>query len=279
VPGYDLHSHTVFSDGTTTPEQNVAGAIAAGLEGLGVTDHDTVEHLDAFIEAADGTDLEIVPGSEISAELDERSVHILGYWFDRSDGPLIDELDRVRHERQHRAVAIVEKLNALGVPVTFARVAELAGDAPIGRPHLATAVVETGAAADLQEVFDRWLQDGGPAYVPKHAVSPVRAVELVRAAGGAAVLAHPGLFGRTGAGVDDVDIEAMVGAGLAGIEADHPDHTPEQKARYGDLARAFGLVVTAGSDYHGDRKDLRIGDATVVRAAVEALRGRLPART
>jgi 3',5'-nucleoside bisphosphate phosphatase len=276
VPGYDLHSHTDASDGTTSIEENVADAIALGLEGLGVTDHDTTGTWDRARKAAESTGLEVVPGAELSAELDGFSVHVLGYWFDPEDAALSVEMDRVRNERTRRAEEIVDRFrDEVGIPVTFARVRELAGDAPIGRPHIAQAVVEHGAAEDVTEVFERWLHDGGPAYVPKYAVDPVRCVELIVAAGGVAVLAHPGLYGPPeGGGLTDAVIDQMVTAGLAGIEADHPDHDEGTRAHFRGLAARLGLVMTAGSDYHGDRKDLVLGEATTPRERVEALRER-----
>lgn len=274
MAGYDLHTHTVMSDGTTTPEDNVRLALEAGLEGLGVTDHDTTAPWERAFAAADGTGLEIVPGVEFSAELDGSSVHVLGYWVDPGFEPLQREMDRLRNERSRRAEEIVAKFNSLGVEVAFQRVQELAGEAPIGRPHIAKAVVETGAAADLQEVFDTWLADGGPAYVPKYAVDPVTAVELIRDAGGAPVLAHPGLYGPTDRGLETETIEAMAAVGLAGIEADHPDHDDEQRMLYNGIAETLGLVVTAGSDFHGERKDNRLGEANVPRERVEELRAR-----
>jgi 3',5'-nucleoside bisphosphate phosphatase len=251
-------------------------AVALGLEGLGVTDHDTLGPYERAALAAEGQPLEVVLGTEFSAELAGSSVHVLGYWIDPAHAPLTDELDRLRNEREHRARAIVARFHDLGVEVSLDRVAELAGGAPIGRPHIAQAVVETGAASDLREVFDTWLADGGPAYVEKHAIEPVRAVELLVASGGVAVLAHPGLFGaRDGlTGIDDEVVEAMAGAGLAGIEADHPDHTDEHRRRYRDLARALRLEVTAGSDYHGGAKANRLGAAVTARAVVERLRSR-----
>jgi 3',5'-nucleoside bisphosphate phosphatase len=274
LAGYDLHTHTTFSDGTTSPEQNVQDALALGLEGLGVTDHDTTAPFERARAAADGTPLELVLGTEFSAELEGRSVHVLGYWVDPGFAPLADELDRLRNERDHRARAIVDRFHDLGIEVAFERVAELAGGAPIGRPHIAQAVVETGAASDTRMVFDRWLADGGPAYVEKHAVTPERAVELLVASGGVAVLAHPGLYGaRDGdEGLDEAVIERMAAVGLAGVEADHPDHTDGQRARYRDLAAALRLEVTAGSDYHGEAKDNALGCATTPRAVVERLR-------
>ena len=278
MSGYDLHTHTSFSDGTTTPEENVRDALELDLEGLGVTDHDTTAPIERARAAAAGTGLEIIGGTEFSAELEGRSVHVLGYWVDPDDEPLQTEMDRLRNEREHRAEAIVERFHALGVEVSMARVRELAGAAPLGRPHIAQAVVETGAAASTREVFDTWLADDGPAYVPKHAVDPVTAVRLLVDAGGVAVLAHPGLYGARDddgePGIAEEVVEEMVAAGLAGIEADHPDHTDAQRERYRALARALGLEVTAGSDYHGERKTNRLGSATTPREVVERLRVR-----
>ena len=191
-------------------------------------------------------------------------MHVLGYWIDPTDEPLQAEVDRLRNERERRAEQIVEKFHGLDVPVSLQRVHELAGEAPIGRPHIARAVLETGAVATIQEVFDVYLADDGPAYVPKYAVDPVRAVELLIGAGGVAVVAHPGLFGSRNQdepGLPDDAIEAMVDAGMAGIEADHPDHTDDNRTHYRDLARAHRLVVTAGSDFHGGARDKRIGEA------------------
>jgi hypothetical protein len=274
--GWDLHTHSDLSDGLTTIEQNVAEALAVGLEGLGVTDHDTTAPFDRALAAADGTGLEIICGTEFSAELRGASVHVLGYWINPTDVPLQDELDRLRNERERRAEEIVRRFNDdCDIPITMERVRELAGESPIARPHIARAVVETGAAADVTEVFDTWLADDGPAYVPKYAVDPVTAVGLLTGAGGVVVVAHPGLYGsRTGDALDDEVIEAMAAAGMAGIEADHPEHTDEHRARFRALADALGLVVTAGSDYHGGARDRTLGEVTTSRAAVDALRER-----
>jgi len=275
VSGYDLHTHSTYSDGATSIEDNVAAAAALGLAGIGITDHDTTAPFEDASKAAEAAGIEAVLGTEFSAEEQGMSVHVLGLWIDPGYGPLAIELDRLRHERRHRAHRIVERFHALGIPVSFERVLALAGDAPIGRPHLAAAVVELKAARSVTEVFDRYLADGGPAYVPKHAVTPERAVELLVASGGVAVLAHPGLYGdRTGTeGLPSEVIERMCEVGLAGIEADHPDHSPAHRTYYRELAIALDLAVTAGSDHHGRGPQDHVGRATTPNEVVERLRG------
>ena len=275
MAGYDLHTHSTYSDGVTTIEANVAAAAALGLEGIGITDHDTTAPFEVARAAADAAGIEAVLGTEFSAEEAGISVHVLGYWIDPGYPPLAEELDRLRDERTDRARRMVARFQELGIAITFDRVAALAGEAPIGRPHVAAAVVELGAATDLREVFDRYLADGGPAYVEKHAVAPERAVELLVAAGGVAVLAHPGLYGdRSGATGLPVEVVArMRASGLAGIEAHHPDHTEEQRRHFEVVAAELDLVVTAGSDHHGRGDEDRLGRATTPREVVELLRG------
>lgn len=278
MAGFDLHTHSTFSDGVTSIEDNVAQAAALGLEGLGITDHDTTAPFTVARAAADAAGIEVVLGTELSAEERGLSVHVLGYWVDPGDVALQEELARLRDERADRARRIVARCNELGIPITLDRVLELAGDAPIARPHVAAAMVEIGAVGSLREAFDDYLRDHGPAYVEKHAVSPERAVELLCGAGGIAVLAHPGLYGdRTGEeGLPVEVVERMVAAGLAGIEAEHPDHTEAHRHRYRDLAIGLGLEVTAGSDHHGKGVEDRLGRATTPREVVERLRAWLP---
>lgn len=276
--GYDLHTHSVCSDGHHTPAEVVRMASEAGLAGVALTDHDTGDGLAEARAEGERLGIEVVPGIEFSAELDGRSVHVLAYWLDHAEPTLAHELARLRDSRGDRARRMVERLVELGVPVTFDRVVGIAGGAPIGRPHVAQAVVETGACADEREVFDRFLADGGPADVPKHAVDPVRAVELLRAAGGVVVLAHPALYGaRDGEHeVPVATLDAMVAAGLAGVEARHPAHAEEAVGRWSALARGRGLVVTAGSDHHGGERDVPVGAAVTGREEVERLRSLRP---
>ncbi len=271
---FDLHTHSVRSDGHHTPREVVELAHAAGLDGVALTDHDTGDGLTEALEAGDELGLEVIPGTEFSAELGGRSVHVLAYWHDHTEAALATELLRLRDARSDRALRMVENFNALGVPISLARVLEIAAGAPVGRPHLAQAVVEVGACADEREVFERYLADGGPADAPKHAVDPVRAVELLRGAGGVVVLAHPALFGaRDGSEEIPTDVlGAMVEAGLAGVEAEHPAHSRPAVERWTALARRYGLLVTAGSDHHGGEREVPVGAAVTGRETLERLR-------
>lgn len=272
----DLHTHTRFSDGTTTPEENAVLAAAAGLTGLALTDHDTTDGWERMAAACAAHGLVFVPGIELSAELDEQSVHVLGYGMDPGDADFAAECARLRGERDRRARVMTERLAALGLAVTWEMVQAHAGGAPVGRPHLAAALIEAGVVADLDEAFDRWLGEDGPVHEPKRALHPVDAVTLIAGAGGAAVLAHPGVtFGEPGAA--DALVDAMVAAGLAGLESDHPAHDAALTAAWRSAARVRGILITGSSDFHGGRKPVRIGERAtpvpVVDALGESIRG------
>lgn len=269
----DLHTHTIHSDGTTTPAENAALAAAAGLTGLAVTDHDTLAGWEEAADACDRHGLAFVPGIELSTEVAGRSVHLLGYWCDPDDRALADECARLRDERANRAGAILERLAGLGVHCTLERVLAHAGDAPIGRPHIAAAMVDSGAVPDTRTAFDQYIGDGGPAYVVKHALSPAEGVALIRAAGGAAVLAHPGIEDRA-VPADTGLVAGLLDAGLAGVEADHPAHDAATAAFWRGFARERDLLVTGASDFHGARKDARIGERATTGTTVEVLRQR-----
>jgi len=271
---FDLHTHSIRSDGHHTPRQVVELARAEGLAGVALTDHDTSDGIAEALEAGEEFGIEVVPGTEFSAELGGRSIHVLAYWHDHTEPALATELARLRDTRSDRARRMVERFNALEVPITFERVVEIAAGAPIGRPHLAQAVVEVGVCVDEREVFDRFLADGGPADAPKYAVDPVRAVELLRGAGGVVVLAHPALFGSRDGGqeVPTATLEAMVEAGLAGVEARHPAHDRGAIDRWTALARRFRVEITAGSDHHGGERPTPVGAAVTGRETLERLR-------
>ena len=261
MPGYDLHSHSSRSDGTLSPTEVMRLAASRDLAGVALTDHDTFDGLGEAAATADELGIELVPGIEFSAEYDGASLHILGYWVDPDDPGIEAELLRLTATRFRRGEMIVEKLRSLGFDITVERVLELAGGEAIARPHIAEAMVEAGIVATEEEAFDRYIADGGPAHVPKHALDPVDAVGLIRSARGICVLAHPGMWGDQ-TSVPDELIQRMAAAGMAGLEVEHCDHTPEQREYYEALAERLGLIPTGGSDCHGTRYDpVRLGSA------------------
>lgn len=273
MSGTDLHTHSSCSDGTATPNENVRLALERGLAGLGVTDHDTTEGLAEAFAAAEGTGLEVIPGIEFSAEYDGASLHVLAYWMDPQDGPLRDELKRLTDTRFRRGEMMIEKLQELGYDVAFERVREIAGGDLIARPHVARAMVEAGIVTDEKEAFTRFISDGGIAYVPKHALHPTAALRLIDAAGGACVLAHPGMWKGEGS-VPDGLIEEMAEGGMVGLEVDHPDHDEQQRSYYRAMADRLDLVPTGASDCHGARYDFRLGCETTDADRVAELKRR-----
>ncbi|MFI1417105.1 PHP domain-containing protein [Streptomyces sp. NPDC020731] len=257
----DLHTHSTASDGTDTPAELVRKAAAAGLDVIALTDHDTTRgHAEALSVLPAG--LTLVPGAELSCRLDGISMHMLAYLFDPEEPALLAERELVRDDRVPRAQGMVAKLNGLGVPVTWEQVARIAGDGSVGRPHVASALVELGVVPTVNDAFTQgWLADGGRAYVEKHETDPFEALRLVKNAGGVAVFAHPAASKR-GRTVPESAIAELAEAGLDGIEVDHMDHDPETRARLRGLARELGLLVTGSSDYHGSRKTCVLGEFT-----------------
>ena len=276
MAGIDLHAHSDRSDGTFTPGELVRLAADRALDVVALTDHDTTDGLDEAAATGREVGVEVVPGVEFSAEYVGTSVHVLCYWPDVDDPGLREELERLRDTRLRRGELMVEKLQALGLPISFDRVRAIAGGGNIVRPHVAQAMVEAGIVENEKEAFERYIADGGPASVPKHALDPVDAVGLIDGAGGVCVLAHPGMWGDQ-TSVPDELIERMAAAGMAGLEVDHCDHTPEQRSYYRALADRLGLVATGGSDCHGARYDpVRLGSALTSPDAYAALRARAP---
>ncbi|WP_093717174.1 PHP domain-containing protein [Actinacidiphila alni] len=278
----DLHTHSTASDGTDSPAGLVRAAAGAGLDVVALTDHDTVG---GYAEAAAelralGAPLTLVTGAELSCRIDGISMHMLAYLFDPTEPELDRERELVRDDRVPRARAMVGKLQGLGVPVTWERVAEIAGDGSVGRPHIATAMVELGVVPTVSDAFtDDWLTNAGRAYVPKHELNPFDAVRLVKGAGGVTVFAHPGAHAR-GETVPEPVIAELAAAGLDGIEVDHIDHDAPTRARLRALAGETGLLVTGSSDYHGSRKTVRLGefvtDPEVYREIARRATGAVP---
>ncbi|MDO0925849.1 PHP domain-containing protein [Streptomyces sp. TG1A-8] len=257
----DLHCHSTASDGTDTPAELVRNAAAAGLDVVALTDHDSTRgHAEAIAALPAG--LTLVTGAELSCRIDGVSMHMLAYLFDPGEPALLAERELVRDDRVPRARAMVTRLNALGVPVTWEQVERIAAGGSVGRPHVASALVELGVVPTVGDAFTpEWLADGGRAFVAKHETDPFEAIRLIKGAGGVAVFAHPAAAKR-GRTVPEAAIAEMAAAGLDGVEVDHMDHDADARARLRGLAKELGLLVTGSSDYHGSRKTVSLGAHT-----------------
>ncbi len=256
----DLHMHSTASDGVYTPTEVVQIALTNQMDIIALTDHDNVNGLAEARQAA-AEKLEVLPGVELSTEEDQKDRHLLGYLFEPDNEPFLTMLVELRDARVSRADRIVQKLAALGVNVSLERVYALAGAGSVGRPHIARAMLEQGYVSSLQEAFDKYLEDGGPAFVPHYRLAPADAIQLLHQAGGIAVLAHPG---RLDGDYHQI-LESLVPVGLDGIEVYYPDHTPEIVRDLRQLAARHNLVMTVGSDFHRREGDgsARIGTVKV----------------
>jgi 3',5'-nucleoside bisphosphate phosphatase len=270
----DLHTHSSVSDGTESPAELLATAHAAGLDVVALTDHDTTAGW-SLAEKARPPGLTVVPGMELSCRWfpdDERpiSVHLLGYLFDPDHPAFAGERARLRDERLERGERIVAALAAAGYPVVWERIVERSEGGVVGRPHIARALVEAGAAESVDQAFATLLHHRSPYYVTKADTDVREGIALVRAAGGVPVFAH-GLATRRGRVVDDAAIAAMVEAGLLGLEVDHPDHSADERAHLRGLAADLGLIATGSSDYHGTNKATPIAACTTDPDQFEAI--------
>ena len=260
-PRIDLHAHTTHSDGTLSPEELATHAHEVGLTALAITDHDTTSALEPAARAAEDLGLEILPGCEISTRISAGTVHLLAFGFDVDDADFQALLTRVRELRDERNVEIFAKLAALGVPLETQDVMKYVVGRVVARPHFARAMVDKGYAEDTRDVFARFLKDGGPAYVPWESPDPREAIEVVRKAGGAPVIAHPRQIKLGSKGAYRRNFRRWKDAGLVGIEVDHPSHDATYRAQFRELADELDLVPTGGSDFHGAAKPwIRLGE-------------------
>ncbi|OJX62275.1 MAG: phosphatase [Micrococcales bacterium 73-13] len=257
----DLHTHSVVSDGTETPAELVAAALAAGLGTVAITDHDSTAGWAEAIAAAEGTGLTVLPGLELSTQLEYASVHVLGYLVDPADADLLAEMSRIRQERLGRAEAMVGRI-AKDYDLSWADViGRAAPGATIGRPHIADALVAKGILPSREAAFRTILNWRGGYYQPHRAPLPVTGVELIVGAGGVPVIAHPGARGPSSL-FDDRKVRDLVAAGLAGLELHHRDNAPDRLPRWRAWADEHDLIVTGSSDYHGAGKPNRLGEHT-----------------
>ncbi|MBB3067175.1 hypothetical protein FHS14_000145 [Paenibacillus baekrokdamisoli] len=249
----DLHTHTTASDGVQQPWENVRMAKEAGLAAIAITDHDTIDGIAEAMEAGAQFGIIVVPGVEISTVANGQDIHILGYYTDWKNEQWRKKLQSLLDTRERRNEMIIEKLQQLGIPITMEEVLEEArrqgkDGGTIGRPHIASVLIAKTIVASMQEAFDQFLSTEGAAYANPPRLHPFEAIDWIREAGGTSVIAHPGLY------KDDALVEAIIQNGVDGIEVYHSDHTREDEAKYERLAQQHGLIVTGGSDFHGERQ-------------------------
>ena len=263
----DLHLHTIASDGTYTPKEIIEKAKAFGLDAIAITDHDSIDSLEEARKLGDQCGVEVIPGIELTAYVDDFEVHILGYFFDEQNEILQKKLKIFCKAREQRVHDTIVKLNEMGISITAEEVFKFSGKGAAGRLHIARALVQKKAVSNTQEAFRRFLANGKPACVPKENMTTREAIQLLLDAGGVPVLAHPGLMGR-----DDL-IPKLVEEGLKGIEAHHYDHSAGKVSRYAQMAQQYGLIVTGGSDCHGNAKGrISMGDIKIPYQMLEQLR-------
>lgn len=247
----DLHIHSTYSDGTLRPEQLVKMAKAKGLTAIAITDHDTVEGIEEGLAAGELHGLEVIPGLELGTVHRTTHIHLLGYFFDPGNADLARTLTTIQESRRQRNTRILEKLQRLGVSIDAAEVAQKSPTGQTGRPHIAQVLKEKGLVRTIDEAFTRYLKKGAPAYAARYMIEVVDAIGLIRDAGGLPVLAHPVTIDASLKSLPAL-VEELVAVGLAGIECYYPVHSARNRKTLNALAATYNLVVTGGSDYHGD---------------------------
>jgi len=262
----DLHVHTTASDGQLSPTEIVRTALGLGLTVIAITDHDTTEGIEEALEAASGTGLNVIPGVEISTDIPRSEVHILGYHIAHRDPCLCSKLAFFRDSRLNRARKMVAKLSRMGLPLDWDRVQQIAGEAAVGRPHVARAMLEQGYVSSIDEAFNLYIGRNGPAYVERAKLSPGEAVQVILAANGLPVLAHPLQVTHL--------VPELAKNGLVGLEAYYPGYTTDETRFLLDLAAKYGLLTTGGADFHGEDvlPGNKLGGIVVPQIAVEDLR-------
>ncbi len=263
----DLHTHTIFSDGNLTPQEVVKLAKLNGISAISITDHDEIAGISEATKIGKKLGIDIIPGVELSAKRENKSIHLLGYFIDIHNQTLLNFLQEMKQARLVRAEKIVLKFKEYNIHITLDDIKEHSGLGGIGRPHIAETLVDKGLVKDFREVFSKYLGDGKPCYVSKSNMPTRSTIELILNTGGIPVLAHPGLLNR------DEWIPDFVNEGLLGIETWYPSHSKAQIKKYLKIAEEYKLIPTGGSDSHGTRPGYtQIGDFTVPYKVLERLK-------
>lgn len=272
----DMHIHSTKSDGLLSPSEIVSWGIKKNLKAISITDHDNIEGIHDAVCSSAGTGLEVIPGVELSTEYKDAEVHMLGYFIDYEDSELKSFLKNLSDSRIERAQLMIKKLNNLGYSIEFEEVKSIAKDAfSIGRPHIARVMVSKGLCINVKESFEKFLSYGKPAYVERYKISPFEALEAISMSHGLASIAHPGL-------IINIDIKKLIKRlkewGLTGIEVYHTNHTKEDVSKLCNIAEAYSLIPTGGSDCHGVMENNMplLGTVTVPYENVSKLKELIP---
>lgn len=266
----DLHIHTTFSDGSCTLQQIMAFAQARGLKAISITDHDCTDAYPLAMEMGEDMDIEVIPGVELSSEIQGTDIHILGYFIDYNNPDFIKKLDEMKKARFARAQKIVANLNKQGIDLRFETVLDIAGEGAIGRPHIAAAMLREELVYSFREAFDKFIGYNSPAYVEKLKMSPKEVFDLIKHAGGVPVLAHPGVTSV------DERIAEFIRDGLQGIEVYHTEHPGAAERHYLKLCKKNDLAFTGGSDFHSpNHNKFELGNPRIPYATVKSLKDKL----
>lgn len=271
----DLHMHSTFSDGVLTPTELVDKAVDAEVDVISLTDHDCLDGLPEAMRAGQEKGVEVVTGCELSCEYRGRDLHVLGYGVDPHHDAFQNALHQFRETRHKRGIKIVEKLNGLGVNIEPAEVLAKAGEGALGRPHIAAVLVDKGVVSKPGEAFDKYIAEGGPAYVGKYKMSTREAIDHIQGADGLAFIAHPGVF------LENIDeLFDLIAEGFDGVEVYHPTHTSRRAEELKEIADKEGLLVSGGTDFHGfSGRDMAMGGLKIPDEVWEVLKAKLPKRS
>ncbi len=247
TPRIDLHMHTTYSDGFYSPLELIQKVNERNLDIISITDHDSINAIEEAITIGNDFGVKVIPGLEISTDIEDKEVHLLGYFIDINHPELKKYLSFFREERYYRATRIVSKLNKIGIEITIDDVMEVAKNSAVGRPHIAMALLNLGVVDEYYEAFEKYLRDNGPAYERKIHVSPQSALKLISDAGGLSFIAHPGHLKES-------ILMNLINAGIDGIEVIHPSHNEYQQKFYRGIVSQYCLLESGGSDFHGGKK-------------------------